>query len=68
MKAQELRQKSIEDLQALKLEFLREIFNLRMQKGSSGQLAKNHLIKKARRNVARIETLLIEKKQKGDVA
>jgi len=60
MKASELRQKSVADLQALKMELLKEQFNLRMQKGS-GQLTKNHLMGVARKNVARVKTILTEK-------
>jgi large subunit ribosomal protein L29 len=60
MKAKELSAKSVSELNSLKLEILREQFNLRMQKGT-GQLAKNHLFKVARRNLARIETILKQK-------
>ncbi|ODN42811.1 50S ribosomal protein L29 [Piscirickettsia litoralis] len=46
------------------LELLREQFNLRMQHGS-GQLAQNHLLKNVRRNIARVKTVLHEKKRAG---
>jgi large subunit ribosomal protein L29 len=59
MKASELRQKSKDELGAMMLELSRERFNLRMQKGT-GQLAKPDQVKKVRRNVARIQTLLKE--------
>jgi len=59
MKATELRQKSKEELNALLLEKSREQFNLRMQKGT-GQLAKPDQVKKVRRDVARIHTILNE--------
>lgn len=60
MKASELAGKTVAELTALKLDLLKEQFNLRMQKGS-GQLAKNHLLRAARKNIARIETVLTEK-------
>ncbi len=59
MNASELRQKSIEELNSMLLEKSREQFNLRMQKGT-GQLAKPDQIKKVRREIARIHTILNE--------
>ena len=61
MKATELRQKSTEELQSLLLEELRTQFNLRMRKGT-GQLDKPSEVKKTRRNIARINTIINEKK------
>jgi large subunit ribosomal protein L29 len=60
MKAADLNNKSVEELNSLKIDILKEQFNLRMQKGT-GQMAKSHLFKEARRNVARIETVLTQK-------
>ena len=60
MKAQELREKSVEELNAELLNLLREQFNLRMQK-SSGQLGQSHLLGQARRDIARVKTILNEK-------
>jgi len=59
MKASELRQKSKDELGAMLLELSREQFNLKMQKGT-GQLSKPHQVKKVRRDVARIHTILNE--------
>jgi large subunit ribosomal protein L29 len=59
MKASELRQKSLDDLNTMLLEKAREQFNLRMQKGT-GQLARPDQIKKVRRDIARIHTILNE--------
>ncbi|MDD5579077.1 MAG: 50S ribosomal protein L29 [Methylobacter sp.] len=59
MKVSELRQKSKDELGSLLLELSREQFNLKMQKGTS-QLSKPDQIKKVRRDVARIHTLLNE--------
>ncbi len=60
MKASELRTKSTEELEKLLVELSREKFNLKMQKGI-GQLSKPDQVKKVRRNVARIHTLLNQK-------
>ena len=55
----ELRQKKPEELDALILELLREQFNLRMQKGS-GQLSKPSEMKRVRRTIARVKTIIAE--------
>ncbi len=60
MKASELREKSVEELNAQLLELLREQFSLRMQK-STGQLEKTHLLKNVRRDIARVKTVLNQK-------
>lgn len=60
MKATELRQKSVAELKTLELDLLREQFNLRMQQGSQ-QLAKSHLLKQVRRNIACVKTVMHEK-------
>ncbi len=57
MKASELRQKSNQELKSLLNDLSKEQFNLRMQQGS-GQLAKPDQLKKVRRDIARIHTLL----------
>ncbi len=59
MKASELRQKSVEELNNQLLELLREQFKLRMQK-STGQLSQTHQIQQVRRDIARVKTLLTE--------
>ena len=59
MKASELRQKSKDELGALLLDLSRERFNLKMQKGT-GQLSKPDQVKRVRRDVARIQTILNE--------
>ena len=65
MKILELRDKTNEELQSLLLEELRSQFNLRMRKGT-GQLDKPSEIKKTRRNIARIYTILNENKAKSN--
>jgi len=57
MKASELKDKNVEELNEELLALLREQFNLRMQKGT-GQLAKPHLLKEVRRNIARVKTVM----------
>jgi len=60
MKASELKEKSIEELNAELLNLLREQFNLRMQ-ASTGQLAQTHTLRTVRRNIARVKTIMTEK-------
>ncbi|ALS97296.1 MULTISPECIES: 50S ribosomal protein L29 [Lacimicrobium] len=60
MKATELKEKSVEELNAELLNLLREQFNLRMQH-STGQLEKSHQLKTVRRSIARVKTILTEK-------
>ncbi len=65
MKILELRDKTNEELQSLLLEELRSQFNLRMRKGT-GQLDRPSEIKKTRRNIARIHTILNENRAKSN--
>ncbi len=62
MRASELRQKSEAELQERLLGLLREQFENRM-KSATGQLGQTHVIKQARREIARTKTILAEKKQ-----
>jgi len=64
MKANELRQQTAEELRESLRDLLKEQFNLRMQQGS-GQLARPHLMKDVRRNIARIKTVMNENRQAG---
>ena len=52
MKANELREKSAQQLNEQLLELLRDQFNLRMQK-ATGQLGQSHLLSQVRRASAR---------------
>ena len=65
MKASDLREKSVEELNKELLELTREKFNLRMQ-AATGQMAQSHLVKQARRNIARVKTILNEKAGKAE--
>ena len=60
MKAIELREKSVEELNNELLAQLQEQFKLRMQ-ASTGQLTQTHLVKQVRLDIARIKTVLAEK-------
>ncbi|NMP17122.1 MULTISPECIES: 50S ribosomal protein L29 [unclassified Thalassotalea] len=60
MKASELKDKSIEELNTELLSLLREQFNYRMQ-ASTGQLAQTHLLRNVRRDIARVKTILNQK-------
>lgn len=62
MKASELKQKSVEELSKMVLDLLREQFEYRM-KLATGQLNQTHVVKKTRRSIARIKTVIAEKKQ-----
>lgn len=59
MKAKELRSKSAQELDQMVTEIRREQFNLKMQK-ATGQLTKPDQIRKLRRDIARIKTILGE--------
>jgi len=57
---QEYREMSVEDLNKELINLRREQFSLRMQMGS-GNAPKTHLFSVARRNIARVKTVLNEK-------
>ena len=65
MKAKELRGKSDVDLREALHDLLKEQFNLRMQRGT-GQFSRPHLMKDVRRNIARVKTVINEKRQAGE--
>ena len=60
MKASELRAKSPDELQRELAALLRAQFNLRMQKATQ-QLNNTSQLKKVRRDIARVHTVLAEK-------
>lgn len=57
MELKKLREKSPEELRAHLVELQKEGFSLRMQK-ATGQLAKSHDVRRVRREIARVNTLL----------
>lgn len=56
----ELREKTTPELKQEILELSRERFNLRMQK-SMGEAPASHQLKKIRRTIARIKTIIVER-------
>lgn len=65
MKATELHQMQILDLEKELDALLNEQFKLRMQQ-ASGQLTKPHLVKNVRKSIARIKTILTGKQVRSD--
>lgn len=64
MKAAELKDKTVAELNEELLRLRKEQFGMRMQR-ASGQLGQPHLLQQARRDIARIKTVLTEKKRNG---
>lgn len=64
MKASELREKSQHELSDTLHELLKEQFNLRMQQGTE-QLARHHVIRQVRKNIARVKTVMTEQRKAG---
>ncbi len=62
MKVAEVRELDIEELERRAAETRRELFNLRFQH-ATGQLENTGQIKEVRKNIARILTVLNQKKQ-----
>ncbi len=67
MIAQELRVKNESELSEELTSLLQEQFNLRMQRGT-GQLPTPHELRRVRRDIARVRTVLNEKKRAGDTS
>ena len=59
MKAKELRELSVEELKEKEREESQELFNLRFQK-ATGQLGNTAIIRKTKKNLARVKTVLRE--------
>ena len=57
MKASELKEKSVAELQSQLEELLGEQFKLRMSKATN-QLGQTHLLRETRRDIARVKTVL----------
>ena len=67
MNAQDLRAKNESELREELSGLLQEQFNLRMQRGI-GQLATPHELKRVRRDIARVRTVLTEKSKEGNAS
>ena len=61
MTSTEYKDAPTEELQEKIGDLSKELFELRMQK-STGQLGQTHLIKQVKKNIARIKTLMAERK------
>ncbi|UCG13035.1 MAG: 50S ribosomal protein L29 [Deltaproteobacteria bacterium] len=62
MKASELRDLSIEELEVKENELVESLFNLRFQH-ATGQLDNTAQLGKTRKDIARVQTILIEKRR-----
>jgi len=60
MTAKELNEKSVDELKDELLGLLKEQFNLRMQ-NATGQLSNSSQLKKVRRTIARVKTIIRQK-------
>ncbi|MGI9249778.1 MAG: 50S ribosomal protein L29 [Pseudohongiellaceae bacterium] len=65
MNTEELREKSVDELQQQLTELYRDKFNCRMQH-TSGQLGQSHLLGFVRKDIARVKTIINEKQKSGD--
>ena len=61
MKASELQEKTVEELQQEVENLVKEQFNYLMQQ-STGQLGQSHLLKQVKKDIARVKTVLNEKR------
>ena len=64
MNAHDMRAKNESELREELSGLLREQFNLRMQRGI-GQLATPHDLRRVRKDIARVRTVLNEKREEG---
>jgi len=64
MKIKEIRELSVDELGSRRRDLSQEIFHLRLQQ-QSGQLEKPSQLREIRREIARIETVITERKSKA---
>lgn len=62
MKIAEIKEFTLKELDARKREIRQEIFNLRIQQ-QGGQLEKPHMLRSLRRDAARVESVLTQKRK-----
>ena len=60
MKATELKDKSVEELNVTLNELLQDQFKLRMEK-ATGQVTETHKLREVRRDIARVKTIINQK-------
>lgn len=63
-KPQKLREMSDSELAKEAIELRRALFNLRLQK-ATGQLEKPHKLRETRRDIARVETILQQRRSRA---
>jgi large subunit ribosomal protein L29 len=66
VKAKELRELSKSELQEKEVSLVQKLFNLRFQK-ATGQLGNTAMVREAKRDMARVKTLLRELEDSGEV-
>ena len=64
MKARELKELSVEELEGRARETSQELFNLRFQK-ATGQLGNTAMLEKTKKNLARVKTVIREMEISG---
>jgi len=65
MKVNDLRKKSYIELEKQLVVFYRERFKFLLEKSSGAEFTKNHLLKKVRKSISRVLTLMTEFKKKN---
>lgn len=60
MEISEIKEKTVSELEVELLRLRKEHFNLRMQRASE-QLPQTHLLRQAKRDIARVKTIIVEK-------
>ena len=65
MKASELRDLTMDELKAEHVRLLRSQLNMRIKR-TNDMLSENHLIKETRRDIARVKTIMREKRNGGN--
>lgn len=70
MKASELRDKTVEQLQQIELELRKELFEVRSEYNMSKSVEKPHRLKTLRKDIARVLTVMSEKEllELGDIS
>ena len=63
MKAQEYRDQSIEQLEVAHEDLRKELFGLRNERRETGQMEKPHRVKAVKKDIARLLTVMNEKRK-----
>ena len=64
MKAEELREKNVQELQELENQLREELFRMRLKKHTN-QLQQTHKLRETRSDIARIKTILHQRQQQA---